>query len=141
MLRRTPNYGQSNWASLQAAEKVIKSYILEKGEGHGRIHKLDELSACAASLGLPALDPQIIAAIQCKPEVRYDTRLVSKDQAMAAYNAALIVCAATAKYIRRNTAQASIAQVRIRVGGNEPVEGLMLGYQPAAPPFFTKPTA
>jgi hypothetical protein len=31
VLRRTPNYGQSNWASLQAAEKVIKSYILETG--------------------------------------------------------------------------------------------------------------
>src|ERR1017187_9529862 len=42
VLLRTPNYGQSNWASLQAAEKVLKSYILEKGGSHGKIHRLDE---------------------------------------------------------------------------------------------------
>jgi hypothetical protein len=140
MLRRTPNYGQSNWASLQAAEKVLKSYILEKGGSHGKVHNLDELSACASGLGLPALDPQMIAAIQCKPAVRYDTRLVTKDQALAAYDAVLMVCAAVAKFIRRSTAQASIAQVRIRIGENEPFEGLMMGYQPATPPFFTQPT-
>ena len=51
----TPNYGQSNWASLQAAEKVIKSYILEKGGNHGRIHKLQQLCDAAAALGPPLL--------------------------------------------------------------------------------------
>ncbi|MGD0498032.1 MAG: hypothetical protein ABSC23_06310 [Bryobacteraceae bacterium] len=141
MLRRTPNYGQSNWAALQATEKVIKSYILEKGGSHGKIHKLDELCACASTLGLPSPNPTMISAIQCKPDVRYDAWLVNKDQALAAYDAALIVCAETARYIRRSTAQASITQVRIRIGGNEPVSGLMLGYQPATPPFFTKPVA
>ena len=87
VLRRTPNYGQSNWASLQAAEKVFKSYILETGGSHGRIHKLQQLCDAAAALGLPLLDPRLIAAIQCKPDVRYDAHLVSRDQAFAAYRA------------------------------------------------------
>ena len=140
VLRRTPNYGQSNWASLQAAEKVIKSYILETGGSHGKIHKLQQLCDSAAALGLPRLDPRLIAAIQCKPDVRYDAHLVSRDQAFGAYDAALAVCAEAARHIRRSTAQASIGRVHIRIGAGAPIDALMLGYRPAAPPFFTKPT-
>ena len=139
VLRRTPNYGQSNWASLQAAEKVIKSYILETGGSHGRIHKLEQLCDAAAALGLPRLDPRLIAAIQCRPDVRYDAHLVCRDQAFAAYDAALAVCAEAARHIRRSTAQESIGRVHIRIGEGAPIEALMLGYYPAASPFFTKP--
>jgi hypothetical protein len=141
VLLRTPNYGQSNWASLQVAEKILKSYIVEKGGTHGKIHRLNELCTCAYALGLPPLDPSLIAAIQCKPDVRYDSRLVSKDKALAAYDAALVVSGATAKHIKRTTAEAVITQIRIRVSGNAPPDGLMLVYHPPAPPFFTKPAA
>jgi hypothetical protein len=141
ILRRTPNYGQSNWASLQASEKCLKSYILEKGGSHGKTHHIQLLSEYAATLGLPALDPQSIAAIQCRPDVRYDAPLVSRDKALAGYDAALMVCAEASKHIIRTTAQASIGQVWIRIGANEPMDGLMLAYHPPAPPFFTKPAA
>lgn len=139
ILRRTPNYGQSNWAALQASEKCLKSYILEKGGSHGKIHHIQLLSEYAATLGLPAVEPQSIAAIQCRPDVRYDAPLVSRDKALAAYDAALMVCAEASKHITRTTAQATIGQVRIRIGANEPMEGLMLAYHPPAPPFFTNP--
>ena len=126
---------------MQAAEKVLTSYILEKGGIHGKIHRLDDLCACAYALGLPTLDPSLISAIECKPDVRYDSRLVSKDQALAAYDATLAVSGATAKHIKRTTAHAAITQVRIRVSGNAAVDGLMLIYHPPEPPFFTKPAA
>jgi hypothetical protein len=139
VLLRTPNYGQSNWASLQVAEKVLKSYILEKGGVHGKVHRLDELCDCAYKLGLPPLEPSLISAIQCKPGVRYDSRLVSKEQALAAYDATLIVSGATAKHIKRTTAIAASKQIKIRVSGNVLVDGLMLAYQPPSPPFLFKP--
>jgi len=138
MLLRTPNYGQSNWAALQAAEKVVKSYILERGGSHGKIHDLDELCACASALGLPTVSPQLIRAIQCKPAVRYDSRLVTKDEALEAYDATLIVCGAGARYVRRTTARTSIADVRMRINGGAPLDGLMMSYQPPIPPFFTE---
>jgi hypothetical protein len=139
VLLRTPNYGQSNWASLQASEKVLKSYILEKGGSHGKIHRLEELCTSASLLGLPPLDKRLIQAIPCKPDVRYDSRLVSKDQAMAAYDATLLICGAVAKQIQRTTAKAAITEVRIHVSGGPRIDGLMLAYQPPTPPFFTKP--
>jgi HEPN domain-containing protein len=120
ILRRTAHYGQSNWAALQAVEKCLKSYILEKDGSHGKIHDLKDLAEHAAKLGLPALEPQLIAAIQCRPDVRYDAELVSRDKALAAYQAALVVCADIGEHIRPTTARASIAQIRIRIGRNEP---------------------
>jgi hypothetical protein len=141
ILRRVPNYGQSNWAALQASEKSLKSYILEKGGRHGKIHTLQHLSEYSSTLGLPPLDPKLIASIQCRPDVRYDAQLVSRDKAMAAYEAALVICAETSKHIRRTTAQASAGRVEIRIARTEPIDGLILAYQPPAPPFFTKPTA
>ena len=138
ILRRTPNYGQSAWASLQASEKCLKSYIREKGGSHGKTHDIQLLSECAAELGLPTVDQESIATIQCRPDVRYDASLVSRERALAAYDTALMVCALTSKHIIRTTAQASIGQVRIRIEGNEPTDGLILAYHPFAPPFFTR---
>jgi hypothetical protein len=66
---------------------------------------------------------------------------VSKDQALVAYDAMLVVSGATAKYVKRSTAQAAITQVKIRVSGNALVDGLMLAYHPPAPPFFNNPAA
>jgi hypothetical protein len=60
--------------------------------------------------------------------VRYDAHLVRRDQAFAAYDAALAVCAEAARHIRRSTAQESIGRVHIRIGAGAPIEALMLGY-------------
>lgn len=140
ILARRPNYGQSNWASLQAAEKVIKSYILEKGGTHGKIHKLDELCKFATQVGLRPISQALIQAIQCKPEVRYDSTLVTKDKALAAHKAALMVCGLTAGFMRRSTAQAALKNVQIRISGGAPIDALLLGYQPPTPPFLTRPS-
>ena len=137
-LLRRPNYGQSNWASLQATEKVIKSYILEKGGTHGKIHRLNELCDAAYQVALPHVEATLIDAIQCKPDVRYDSASVSKDKALSAYEAALIVCAVTASLIKRTTAQVGIHDVNIRIGKSMTVNAIMLGHQPPAPPFFVK---
>jgi hypothetical protein len=102
--RRTPNYGQSNCASLQPSEKCLKSFILEKGGSHEKTNHIQLLSEYATRLGLRALDPQLIAAIQCKPDVRYDAPLVSRDKASAGYEAALMVCAEASQHITRTTA-------------------------------------
>jgi hypothetical protein len=126
--------------AIRRHEKVVKSYILEKGGSHSKVHHLEELCACASTLGLPPVDPALVAVIQCKPDVRYDSRLVTKDQALAAYDAALIVCGATARYIRRTTAEAGVASVRISINGRPPGDGLILEYQPPVPPFFTTGT-
>jgi hypothetical protein len=136
VLLRTPNYGQSNYASLQAAEKMIKSYILGKGANHAKIHKLDELCDCASQLGLPAIDKALIEEIQCNADVRYDSTLVTKDKALSANEAALTVCGLAAPFIRRSTAQAATNSVDLSFNGGGLIDGLMLSYQPPAPPFF-----
>jgi hypothetical protein len=116
---------------------TYRAYILEKGGTHGKIHYLQDLVDYAAKLGLPLIAPQLIDTIQCKPDVRYDTGLVSREKAIAAYEASLVVCAETAKHIRRTTAQAGVGRVRIRISGNDPIDGLILAYHPPAPPFVT----
>jgi HEPN domain-containing protein len=138
-LLRKPNYGQSNWSSLQATEKVIKSYILEKGGAHGKVHCLNELCDVAYQLALPHVDEALIDAIQCKADVRYESALVSKEKALAAYEAALIVCAVTASFIKRSTAEVSIRDINLRIGKSMTVDALMLGHQPPSPPSFVHP--
>lgn len=136
LLLRTPNYGQSNWASLQAIEKVLKSFILEKGSTHGKIHKLDELCATASSLGLPETNPALIDAIQCSPSVRYDSSLVTKKQAYTAHEAALIVCGLVAPHIKRSTARAVVRGGRLNVSGMSAIASLRLEYHSPVPPFY-----
>ena len=50
----SPNYGFSRWASLQAAEKLLKSFITLKQQMPRKTHNLVDLAATAVSLGLPA---------------------------------------------------------------------------------------
>lgn len=66
-----PEYGQSKWHSLQAAEKVLKLYISKKGRKYKRIHKLSKLVKDAAELGLPSPEEIDIDAIQCSAGIRY----------------------------------------------------------------------
>jgi hypothetical protein len=136
VLLRGPNYGQSNWASLQATEKVIKSYILEKGGIPAKIHKLSELIEHASQLGLPAIGHSLIQAIQCDPNVRYDSALVTKHNALAAHEAALMICGTAAKLMKRSTATAAVRKVQMHINPDVRVGALMLEYHPASPPFF-----
>jgi hypothetical protein len=51
LLTSRPDYGQAKWESLQAAEKFIKSCILEKGVEPKKTHNLSVLCAQAATAG------------------------------------------------------------------------------------------
>ena len=88
-----PNYGLSRWASLQAVEKVLKSFIEQRGKTFDKDHKLTKLGGVAASAGLRGLDPQLLAKVQCSADVRYSSASVGKTEALEAHYAALAICA------------------------------------------------
>ena len=71
---------QSNWASLQAAEKVTKSYILEAGGSHGKIHKLQQLCDSATALGR-ARAASAGSAADCGNSVQAPVRLTRTSSA------------------------------------------------------------
>jgi hypothetical protein len=96
LLSEPPNYGFSRWSSLQATEKIIKSYIVCKGSVPGRHHSLSKLCQAAYNLGLPLQESAKIAAIQCSAEVRYDSTRATKEEALAAHYASLEICATVA---------------------------------------------
>jgi HEPN domain-containing protein len=96
----SPNYGFSRWASLQATEKVLKSFIAQQGKKFKKTHDLVELAAIAVSAGLPAFSPQLLDEIQCKAEVRYSAATVGKAEALQAHYAALVFCAQVAPRLK-----------------------------------------
>jgi len=85
----SPNYGFSRWASLQAAEKLLKSFITLKQQMPRKTHNLVDLAATAVSLGLPAPSSSLLRDIQCDAEVRYSASSVGKQEALQAHYAAL----------------------------------------------------
>jgi len=96
LFHEPPNYGFSRWSSLQATEKIIKSYIVCEGGAPDRHHILSKLCQAANGLGLPLQEPAKIAAIQCPAEVRYDSSQATKEEAVTAHYASLEICATVA---------------------------------------------
>lgn len=88
-----PQYGQSKWASLQATEKLLKSYIKKKGQEPEYVHNLQMLADEANHLGMVKFRPDTIEKIQCKTGVRYGAIPVSLLEAIEAHHAALNICA------------------------------------------------
>jgi hypothetical protein len=83
--------GLSQWASLQATEKVLKHYLETLVGSYKHGHKLVDLESQAVAAGLPPLDPTWLPAIQCPAGVRYGEICVSVEQAVAAHLASLRV--------------------------------------------------
>lgn len=88
-----PNYGFSRWASLQATEKLLKSFITQKGQTFKKTHDLTSIATIAVSAGLPAPSPRLLQDIQCAPEVRYSSATIGKSEALRSHYAALELCA------------------------------------------------
>lgn len=89
-LVETAHYGQSQWASLQAAEKTLKVAIAKRGGSYGRKgHDLRALAALARDVGFAAIPGETIDALQCGSAGRYGEEEVSVDDALAAHHAAL----------------------------------------------------
>lgn len=93
-----PQYGLSKWSSLQAAEKLLKAFIRQKGGKLELIHNLEKLAAAAESLGLPPIPRALLKAIQCPAGVRYGDPEVTLVEAVEAHHAALAICSGIANY-------------------------------------------
>jgi hypothetical protein len=89
MTSQTSHYGESQWASLQSAEKTLKEFIKRRKGSPPRTHDLTKLLLQAERLGLPGGYWPVLATIQCDPAVRYDNN-VTLDQAVLAITRQLI---------------------------------------------------
>jgi HEPN domain-containing protein len=87
-----PNYGLSKWASLQAAEKFIKDFIVTKGGTPPKSHNLKQLAMIAEQHGLKTIPEYWLDDIECSAEVRYGRINVTAQEAIEAQYAALQVC-------------------------------------------------
>jgi hypothetical protein len=90
-----PDYGQSRWNSLQAAEKSIKKLLKKNGiafpTGGRRGHDLHHLAGLAA--GFVTLDTSLLGKATCSPQVRYGEIPSSLAEARDAHNATITLCA------------------------------------------------
>ena len=86
---RPPPYGESKWASLQAAEKVMKAIIALQGVKFSHTHKLKTLAQELSQAGIQGEWAPFIKAIQCSPGIRYGEVSCSQDEAITAHHASL----------------------------------------------------
>lgn len=82
-------FGEAKWASLQAAEKVLKAAIDRSGAKYRFTHGLSCLCKTLADTGLHFDADNQIAAIQCKPAIRYGEETCTRNEALAAHRASL----------------------------------------------------
>jgi hypothetical protein len=87
-----PQYGLSRWHSLQFVEKLLKCFLVSRGERVPKHHKVQSLALSAERLGLPALDSDLLAKVQCASDVRYGEVGSTLAQAMEAHSASLEIC-------------------------------------------------
>jgi hypothetical protein len=98
-----PNFGFSRWSSLQAVEKILKSYIEEHGAAFKKTHRLSDLALTATLIGLPSLPSTLLQDVQCTADVRYSAHSVSRAEALKAHYAALILCATVAQMLKQQS--------------------------------------
>jgi HEPN domain-containing protein len=102
LMERGDHYGNSKWASLQAAEKCLKAAIELHGGQYDWTHKLKELSDDLSTLGVKLSAPHLLDDIQCNPKIRYRKEPCSREQALTAHhvvlNLVLDLVAAGAKF-------------------------------------------
>jgi hypothetical protein len=90
--------GLSRWASLQAAEKVLKAYLEAVRGSYKTGHKLKDIMGEAAASGLPPINPDWIDAIQCSASVRYSEPVTLSD-AITAHHRSLEVVAHVLRHL------------------------------------------
>ncbi|GEM_PF-3480601 len=89
LMARGGRYGESKWASLQAAEKVLKAAIDRAGAKYGFTHGLAGLCKTLGDTGLNFNADAQMAAIQCKPGIRYGEDAQKRDEFMVRAKAIL----------------------------------------------------
>jgi hypothetical protein len=120
MTSQTSHYGESQWASLQSAEKTLKEFIKRRKGSPPRTHDLTKLLLQAERLGLPGGYWPMLATIQCDPAVRYDNN-VTLDQAVLAHHASIDLCAFVAEHLEDDKAKCS--------GSGTPVSDIVVSFR------------
>lgn len=84
-------YGLSKWASLQASEKLLKHAILTRTGSHPHGHNLQTLYEDATNNGMTHDLQEAISHIQCSAGVRYGEERISRENALDAHHASIVV--------------------------------------------------
>jgi hypothetical protein len=92
--------GLSKWESLQAAEKLVKTFIHKKGGTIERHHILKKHLKIAYHLGLSRLNQDNVDIVQCDAGVRYGEKTIGVQEAVEAHQASLEICARIAEGVR-----------------------------------------
>ena len=100
-LTANQHFGQSKWASLQTAEKMLKAFIAQNNGTFEKTHGLEEVALAAEHLGLATIPRQQLSLIQCKGGVRYGDIPVDCIDALSAHHASLAVSGQIALSIMR----------------------------------------
>ncbi len=88
-----PNFGISKWSSLQFAEKTLKSFLKTKSIQFPFTHDLSALLKLTKTCGLTGVEDKIAEKIQCNPDIRYQSRTVTLEDAVSAHHSALDIFA------------------------------------------------
>lgn len=89
-------YGESKWASLQAAEKAIKAAIQSKLGKYPHGHRLKDLCEKLTQAGIVFNWQPLIDNLQCTGGIRYGEESCTRDQALLAHLASLQIIVALA---------------------------------------------
>jgi HEPN domain-containing protein len=87
---KNPDYNNSKWASLQFAEKTMKSKLEASGGSFNRTHNLYDLAERLENVGI-GIPRTLIDNIQCSAGVRYGEVSVSRMEAVTAVRNALVI--------------------------------------------------
>ncbi|MCK0098075.1 HEPN domain-containing protein [Qipengyuania sp. S6317L1] len=82
-------YGESRWASLQAAEKTIKAAIELTGAKFEQTHNLQKLYDQLTAAGIKFDARSLIYNLQCWPSIRYGEDPSTREQALLAHRSSL----------------------------------------------------
>ena len=89
LMHRHGRYGASKWASLQAAEKIMKAAIELQGGNYTLTHNLKALNQQLKGLGVDIHADAELDAIQCTPGIRYGEEPCTREEALDAHQASL----------------------------------------------------
>jgi hypothetical protein len=117
MTASSPHFGESQWASLQFAEKTLKEFIKRKKARPPRTHCLKQLLTQAERLGLQKGLWPLLSMIQCSADVRYKDS-VALETAVLSHHASIDLCATVAEQLGSNkpsgnSAPAALGEVTI----------------------------
>lgn len=82
-------WGESKWASLQAAEKSLKAALSNEGTSIPKTHKLQELIDLIHSPTTRIRLAVFAGKIQCSPAIRYGDESCTRAEAVVAHRAVL----------------------------------------------------